>query len=360
MKPTARDLAIFIIIMLLSALSACYNPPRDNPNDERGETYPLNNNPGDTPSFTAGEKLAFDVNEVSFKMAYVPGKRFYIWENDASYSVIPNDYWIGETEVSFELWIEVYDWAVSNGYTFANMGSNGSGASSDQQYPVTNVNWRDAMVWCNALTEFYNAHNEADADFDCVYYTDQAYKTPIRSSSDGDYGSSINSEAGSFDNPYIKDGADGFRLPVCDEWELAARYIKNSNNDGDIMDEGEYYPGNYASGADAQFDTATCDSDIDGDGDKDCTDDVAVHSGNALSAALVKSKHPNALGLYDMSGNVLEWCFDKYTYPGDNRRINRGGSYLLNASYLKLHLSFLNKPYEKICDLGFRLARSNP
>ncbi len=59
-----------------------------------------------------------------------------------------------------------------------------------------------------------------------------------------------------------------------DEWELAARYIDDANDDGDIEDANEYYPGNYASGADDAYDV-TATSDYDGDGDTESTIDVA-------------------------------------------------------------------------------------
>ena len=69
---------------------------------------------------------------------------------------------------------EVYIWA-TNGigrtgagqYTFANAGTMGDGTGDTNQHPVTTVNWRDSMVWCNALTEWYNAQN--GTSYECVY-----------------------------------------------------------------------------------------------------------------------------------------------------------------------------------------------
>ena len=78
------------------------------------------------------------------------------------------------------------------------------------QHPVTIVNWRSAMVWCNALTEWYNA--QKGTSYACVYTSDAAYTNPIRDSQDGIYGSSSNPAAGSFDNPYVNPNAKGFRL----------------------------------------------------------------------------------------------------------------------------------------------------
>ena len=184
-------------------------------------------------------------------MRYAPSGSFTSDDNTISpYTNLPrspghetvtvnNPYWIAETEVTYELWYAVYDWAKNgngpNGdgrgqYTFANPGMRGvyfnesthaytPYSSGHDTHPVTAVNWRDAMVWCNALTEYYYGNSD-----NCVYYEDAAYTTPIRS---------VN--ASNIDSPYIKAtatgntgmancSAKGFRLPTSDEWELAARY----------------------------------------------------------------------------------------------------------------------------------------
>lgn len=65
-------------------------------------------------------------------------------------------YEMAQTEVTYELWNAVHTWAFANGYTFANAGRKGSNGSGSDQQPVTTVSWREAMVWCNALTEYCN------------------------------------------------------------------------------------------------------------------------------------------------------------------------------------------------------------
>ena len=52
-------------------------------------------------------------------------------------------------------------------YYFANSGRQGDNNSRGIQHPVTLVNWRDSMVWCNALTEWYNA--QRGTNYECVY-----------------------------------------------------------------------------------------------------------------------------------------------------------------------------------------------
>jgi formylglycine-generating enzyme required for sulfatase activity len=141
-------------------------------------------------------------------------------------------------------------------------------------------------------------------------------------------------------------GNTGFRLLTSEEWELAARYKVDANGDGDISDPGEYYPGNYASGATAPYTNATA------------TGLVAWYTVNAGGTTHdVKTKTANALGLYDMSGNVWEWCFDLATAPN---RVTRGGSWTSAVDYMELGYidsaapTFIDDPQK----MGFRLGRT--
>jgi formylglycine-generating enzyme required for sulfatase activity len=98
-------------------------------------------------------------------------------------------YEIAQTEVTYELWSAVYTWAIANGYNIANPGRQGGDNSGTDpvgtnQHPVTTISWRDAMVWCNALTEYYAA--KGGSKYKCVYYSDSAFTEPIRiSTNDG-------------------------------------------------------------------------------------------------------------------------------------------------------------------------------
>jgi len=297
-----------------------------------------------------GYKRTFTADDVSFTMAFVPeGITIHTGVDDGGDNEIVNDaYWIGETEVTYELWSTVYTWATSNGYSFANPGRQGgdenTGPVGTNQHPVTEINWRDAMVLCNAVTEWYNAKNSTS--YVCVYKDED---TPIRDSTVGN--------AAQCDGVEPDSTADGFRLLTSMEWELAARYIKD---DGDkVLDQtGEYYPGDYASGADRDYEGNGSD-DLDGDGDEDTNDEVAVYNDGVVdSTAEVKSKKENALCLYDISGNVWEWCFDWHPdYVGSNR-VLRGGSWYYNASGLQVGYMHYGYPYTGNIDVGFRLART--
>ncbi|MDH5721218.1 MAG: SUMF1/EgtB/PvdO family nonheme iron enzyme, partial [Spirochaetia bacterium] len=154
----------------------------------------------------AGFQKSETVGGLTFNMRYVPPKTFPTGVDDSGdidvdsvqdippTATVANGYLIAETEVTYELWYKVYTWAtVGDGapahtgeaqYTFGNMGIPGhdgtAGNETTSQEPVTTINWRDAMVFSNALTEYYNAMN--GTIIGCVYTTDTTYNTPLRMS----------------------------------------------------------------------------------------------------------------------------------------------------------------------------------
>jgi len=292
-----------------------------------------------------GSNANYTIGGVVMNMQYCPGGTFPTGDDDSVSETINDAFWIGETEVTYQLWYTVYTWATTGtggatgegAYTFANTGIPGhdgiAGNEIDSQEPVTTINWRDAIVFCNALTEYFNANNSGD--FNCVYTADSSYTTPIRTATNSE--TITNTTDGSQDAPYVNPDATGFRLPEKYEWECAARYIDGSN----------WTPGNYASGATADYSDTTT------------TENVAVfgsYSGSSNSTAAVKSKAANALGCYDMSGNVLEWNFDRNS--NTSNRANRGGNWFYSAYMLQVGFLYYSIPYDVYEGFGFRLCRT--
>lgn len=119
-----------------------------------------------------------------------------------------------------------------------------------------------------------------------------------------------------------------FRLPTEAEWEYAAK--------GGARSKGFNYAGS------------------------DNIDEVAWHKGNSgENLHEVGLKRPNELGLYDMSGNVYEWCEDRYTTRMDRKvteRGVRGGNFLANEEYCRITSRYAITPNYRDHGVGFRLA----
>lgn len=314
-----------------------------------------------TPSLSLGDSETVQIGVISFKMKGVPGTdagEMPLGVNDSEVnSGIVNSFWIGESEVTYEVWDTIYTWAISNGYAFSNTGTQGYGAGSTDKHPVTTVNWRDAMVFCNAVTEWYNFNNTEDIVLECVYFTDSEYNTPHRDSSDGSYGDSVDTTVGSFDSPYVKIDATGFRLPTNIEWECAARYI-----DGSVWLNGDHASGDI-SGA-CYDDGAILDgqsiSIIFGDyawyQDNNGTSTHVVGTAGSITTTEF-SGNANGIGCYDMSGNVRELCNDWFPgYVGMNRTFF-GGSFLDSSGVLRVGNKYGPPPFDESVDVGFRLSR---
>jgi sulfatase modifying factor 1 len=265
---------------------------------------------------------------------------------------------MGKYEVTYRLWYDVREWAEDNGYTFANDGSEGddggSGAPTGaENEPVTTISWRDCIAWCNALSE--------KEGLTPCYYTDSSKTTVYRNSSTG----------GDISNDCVKWDADGYRLPTEVEWEYAARYI-----DGVSFLKGDA-PSGWVdnSPADGNWRIEAGGDWIEDDVGDDYSEVNAVawwESNNGSNTHDVGQKDANSLGLYDMSGNVFEWCWDwlgAYTTSSpytdaDTRgpdsgthRIVRGGSWDFDAFYLRVSNRYSCVPTIPDCFLGFRLVR---
>ena len=226
----------------------------------------------------------FTVKGVAFKMVRVQGGTFQMGATSEQgsdaysdetpvHSVTLSDYYIGQTQVTQELWEAV-------------MGSNPSYFKGDNQRPVENVSWNDCQEFIEKLNRLTGKN---------------------------------------------------FRLPTEAEWEYAARggnksrgYKDSGSNNSDVV---AWYGNN--------------------SGDK-------TH--------LVATKQSNELGLYDMSGNVWEWCQDWYgkyksnsqinpTGPSTgSRRVLRGGSWGNRARFVRVSFRNGYAPDNRNDNSGLRLA----
>jgi formylglycine-generating enzyme required for sulfatase activity len=226
---------------------------------------------------------------------------------------------IGETEITYELWKAVYDWAThadrgTAKYTFANAGMRGSDDNAGNiNHPVTYISWRDAVLWCNAYSE---------ATGKTPVYN---YKGAVLRESEGN---STSAELGKAELATIDATANGFRLPTDAQWEYAVW-------GGDPTDATNW---NYTYAG------------------SDTVDEVAVNSGNSGGkTAEVKSKNANRLDLYDMSGNVYEWCWDKYS-SSSTGRVFRGGGWSSGASSCAVAYRHTDFPYYRNYYIGFRVV----
>jgi formylglycine-generating enzyme required for sulfatase activity len=284
----------------------------------------------------------------SSALVSVPGGTYTQTDGTNMFSHTISAFKMGKYQVTYDLWYTVYTWAVANGYTFANAGAEGSNgtvgaAPTTAKYqPVTTISWRDAIVWCNAYSQ--------KTGLTPVYYSDAFFTIPIKTSIDTTYSSSIDPTVGGLDDPYVNWSANGYRLPTEGEYQYAASYINGSS----------WTPYNYASGATAAYTNEAATDLVGWD---------SVNSGNITHA--VGGLAANALGIYDMSGNVWEWCWDWYgTYPttastnytgpaSGSYRVIRGGSFNYPAYYLQVGSRSVGYPYSAFGISGFRFARTN-
>ncbi len=225
--------------------------------------------------------ISIDAGNTSFKMVYVEKGSFemgkikigdYFDDKETVHNVKLSSYYIGETEVTQELWESV-------------MGYNPS-VFKNKKAPVENVSWNDCQLFIEKLNKL----------------------TKLK-----------------------------FRLPTEAEWEYAAK--------GGILGNDYAYSGSNE------------------------IDKVAWYSGNTgKTTCEVKQKSPNELGIYDMTGNVQEWCQDWYEHytvgavsnpKGPKKgvlRVFRGGGWNILDGFCRVTARRYAKPDEKYDNLGLRIV----
>ncbi len=297
---------------------------------------------GDQKDFRTGSGLHFN-------MRLAPGAKFprggtsLEVNGDELFGVVEQDYYIAELPVTYQLWHEVKEWAEEHGYRFmnpgreGNQGHQGADPTPGNEQPVTAVSWYDVLVWCNALSEHL--------EYQPVYYEQ----------------GEVIKDASAIDYQQVKQTSqDGFRLPTVEEWELAARFIgpqqpsDSPRREQAVFVEGLYWtPGNYASGARDSIENSQA------------TREAAWHQVNSAGQTQQVGQKPqngNDLGLFDMSGNVWEWCFSPRS-KNLEWRIIRGGSVESEPVWVQVSRNWDSKAdwtgKEGDCRiLGFRLVKN--
>jgi len=269
-------------------------------------------------------------------MVLVPAGTFTMGDStDFDFNAIPtrvdvSAFYIDVYEVSWSQWQSVHLWAIRHGYESVN-----AGAGKGPNHPVQMVNWFDCVKWCNAKSE--------QAGKPPVYYSDPGLTAVYRSGED---------------TVYPNWNVQGYRLPTEAEWEKAARggWTGQRFPWGNVVNQNL---ANYQGAVNFYY------YDLGPDG----LNPTGSVGGTTPATTPIGLFAANGFGLYDMTGNVWEWCWDWFgtPYAGGRDphgastglgRIYRGGSWNYFATNCRLSYRLNNFPVYKSHENGLRVVLS--
>ena len=264
------------------------------------------------------EKLTTITSVKEMKLRRIPGGRFYMGSHDSDEYLRNNEHPQHKVILPGNFFIGVYP--VTQKQFLELMEYNPSIANDDEDCPVEGVSWYSAVEFCNKMSE---------AESLPPYYEIKAVRRRSNNSIESARVSIL--------------GGDGYRLPTEAEWEYACRAgsISPWCFGDQVLDVGHY---------------------------------AWYYDNSTMETHPVGQRKPNSWGLYDMHGNVMEWCYDWYndlyyrecseeeenpTGPDNGTaKVLRGGAWQFGAEATRCAYRNSSVPDAIAGVIGFRVCRN--